>query len=389
MTPRRTTGTYVTTSTVGEEVRAFVPSPLPPEPPLEMTLDLLDLLERANRSLGRVDGLAEALPEVSHLLYMYVRKEAVLSSQIEGTQSSLADLLLYESELVPGVPLDDVLEVSLYVAAVEHGLKRMAEGFPLSLRLLREIHAVLLQRGRGSAFTPGDFRTSQNWIGGARPGDARFVPPPPERLVECLGALELFLHDKPVRMPLLLKAAMAHVQFETIHPFLDGNGRMGRLLITLLLCAERALSLSQPILYLSLYFKTHQQEYYDRLDKVRTEGDWEGWVRFFLEGVRETSNGVVTTARAIQTLFQEDEARILQLGRRSASVLRVYRKLQQKPVASIPETHQALDLSFPTVSKAFRELENLGIAREITGKERDRAYAYDQYLKALAAGTTG
>ena len=385
MTPKRKTGFYITTSTVGERVQAFVPLPLPPNPPVDLSIEVIDLLERANRSLGRVDGLGELLPEVSHLLYMYVRKEAVLSSQIEGTQSSLADLLLYESELQPGVPINDVVEVSLYVAAMEHGLKRLAEGFPLSLRLLREIHAVLLQKGRGSQFTPGEFRGSQNWIGGARPGTAHFVPPPPERIIECMGALELFLHDDPVRTPLLLKTAMAHVQFETIHPFLDGNGRMGRLLITLLLCTEKALS--QPLLYLSLYFKTHRQEYYDRLNRVRTEGDWEGWIRFFLQGVCETADGVVSTARSVQSLFQNDEARILGLGRRSASILRVYRTLQQKPVATIPETLRALDLSFPTVSKAFRELEDLGIAREITGRERDRAYAYDQYLKALVAGT--
>jgi len=235
-------------------------------------------MEKANRALGRLDGMTLLLPDASLFLYFYVRKEALLSSQIEGTQSSFNDLLLYESDETPGVPLDDVREVSNYVAAMDHGLSRLRGGFPLSLRLIREIHEILLSKGRGSDKGPGEFRRTQNWVGGTRPGTANFVPPPPESLMDCLGALEKFLHNDPVPTPLLIKAALAHVQFETIHPFLDGNGRLGRLLITFLLCAEGALT--EPILYLSLYFKTHRSQYYDWLQKVRIDGDWEGWLGF-------------------------------------------------------------------------------------------------------------
>jgi Fic family protein len=266
-------GTYIVSSVGGEKVRAFVPPPLPPAPPL-LLADLQVRLEQANQALGRLDGLASILPNLPHFIYMYVRKEAVLSSQIEGTQSSLSDLLLFESAEAPGVPLPDVQEVSNYVAAMNHGLRRLREGFPLSLRLIREIHATLLARGRGSDKQPGEFRRSQNWIGGTRPGNAHFVPPPPEQVMESMGALELFLHTDRPDLPVLVKAGLVHVQFESIHPFLDGNGRVGRLLIVFLLCAAGVLR--EPILYLSLYFKTHRQRYYELLDRVRTEGDW-GW----------------------------------------------------------------------------------------------------------------
>nr|MDQ3042653.1 Fic family protein [Acidobacteriota bacterium] len=235
-------GFLVNCSTAEEPFAAFVPNALPPVPPLNLSGEHFDRLERANRALGKLDGLSRFLPDVSLFVYWFVRKEAVLSSQIEGTQSSLSDLLLYEQKEMPGVPLEDVEEVSRYVAAVNHGVKRLREGFPISLRLLREVHEVLLQTGRGNTKSPGEFRRSQNWIGGTRPGNARFVPPPPENLMECLGDLEKFLHDVPVKTPTLIKAALSHVQFETIHPFLDGNGRVGRLLITLLLCAENAVS---------------------------------------------------------------------------------------------------------------------------------------------------
>jgi Fic family protein len=235
---RGPSGEFVTISTVGEECRAFVPNPLPPQPPLVWSPDLQIQFAAANAALGRLDGIASLLPDTSVFLYSYVRKEAVLSSQIEGTQSSLSDLLLFENDQAPGVPIDDVQEVSNYAAALEHGLKRIKEGLPLSLRLVKELHAILLSKGRGSQKLPGEFRTSQNWLGGTRPGNARFVPPPPDKLLDCLSALEKFLHDQPEKTPTLVKAALAHVQFETIHPFLDGNGRVGRLLITLLLCVE-------------------------------------------------------------------------------------------------------------------------------------------------------
>jgi len=270
-------GRYITISTVGETVRAFIPTPLPPQPPIDWSPQLREKFDRALLALGRLDSVSILLPNPSLFLYTYVRKEAVLSSQIEGTQSSLSDLLLFELDLTPSVPIQDVREVSNYVAALNHGLQRLKEGFPLSLRLIREIHEILLSTGRGSDRTPGEFRRSQNWIGGTRPGDAVFVPPPPENVVECMGDLEMFLHDRPVQTTTLLKAALAHVQFETIHPFLDGNGRLGRLLITLLLCAEKVLK--DPMLYLSLFFKMHRQRYYDLLNDVRFSGDWRpGWI---------------------------------------------------------------------------------------------------------------
>src|SRR5215207_10045148 len=259
---------------------AFLPTQLPPDPPLRLSDELHDLLERANRALGRLDGLCTLLPDPGLFLYLYIRKEAVLSSQIEGTQSSFSELLAFESNVAPGVPLHDVQEVSRYVAAMGHGLARLREGFPLSLRLLREIHGILMADGRGSSQTPGEFRRSQNWIGGTRPGDALYVPPPADALMGHLGALERFLHDQPARTPTLIKAALAHVQFETIHPFLDGNGRLGRLLVTFLLCAEGALS--EPLLYLSLYLKQNRARYYELLQQVRMEGDWERWLDFFL-----------------------------------------------------------------------------------------------------------
>src|SRR5450631_3031166 len=296
-------GRYSVSTFVGESVRALVPPPLPPVPPVR--LDALQvLLEQANQALGRLDGLASVLPDLSLFIYAYVRKEAVLSSQIEGTQSSLSDLLLFENEEAPGVPIEDVQEVSNYVAALYHGLKRMREGFPLSLRLIREIHQVLLAQGRGSDKAPGEFRRTQNWIGGTRPGNATFVPPPPDLVMECMGQLELFLHLETQELPLLIRAGLIHVQFETIHPFLDGNGRLGRLLITFLLCASGALR--EPILYLSLFFKTHRQVYYDLLTGVRTKGNWEAWLEFFLTGVKETADQAFQAARRILTLLEAD-----------------------------------------------------------------------------------
>ncbi|MEM9664644.1 MAG: Fic family protein [Bacteroidota bacterium] len=382
---RTRSGTYVVSTTAGESVRAFVPHPLPPEPPLELTPADYDLIERANRALGRLDGVTALLPDTRLFLYLYVRKEAVLSSQIEGTQSSLSDLLLFENEQAPGVPLDDVVEVSNYVAALEHGLERLRGGFPLSLRLLREMHGILLAKGRGSAKQPGTFRTSQNWLGGTRPGNATFVPPPPGEVMGCMSALEKFLHDDPVRMPTLMKAALVHVQFETIHPFLDGNGRLGRLLITLLLCAEEALS--APMLYLSLYFKTHRADYYACLQRVRTEGDWEGWLRFFLEGVCETAGQAAQAARDILALFARDRDRIAGIGRAAGSALRVHERLQQRPLITTSQALEEMQLSRPAILAALKNLEELGIVREITGKQRYRVYLYDAYLSILDEGT--
>ena len=368
-----------------EPYHAFLPNPLPPEPPLLLDGQLHDWLERANRALGRLDGICMLLPDASLFLYLYIRKEAVLSSQIEGTQSSFSELLLFENSAAPGVPFDDVREVSRYVAAMEHGLARLRGGFPLSLRLLKEIHGVLMAEGRGSERTPGEFRSSQNWIGDTRPGNAAFVPPPAETLFEHLGALEKFLHNDPVRTPTLIKAALSHVQFETIHPFLDGNGRLGRLLITFLLCAEGALS--QPLLYLSLYFKQHRARYYELLQHVRTDGGWEEWLSFFLEGVETTAEQATGTARRILGLFDADRLRINALGRSAGSALRVHHYMQKTPLLSIPRTAAELELSGPTVAATLRNLEEIGMVVEVTGRGRDRIFAYRDYIAILNEGT--
>lgn len=300
---RDNTGNYAPTTVAGENVRAFVPRPLPPDPPIAWSAELVQKQEEAAIALGRLDSMTSFLPEPSLFLYSYIRKEAVLSSQIEGTQSSLSELLAYENAQSPGLPKNsDVVEVSNYVSAMEHGLKRLRGDFPLCLRLIREIHEILLSKGRGLAKQPGVFRTSQNWIGGTRPGNAVYVPPPHNMLSDCLGSLEKFLYDK--KIPVLEKAALAHVQFETIHPFLDGNGRVGRLLITLLMCWQGVLH--QPLLYLSLYFKKHRSVYYDLLQKVRAEGDWEAWLTFFFEGVRETTDEAVKTAKSLLSLYERD-----------------------------------------------------------------------------------
>ena len=382
---QRRTGIHLRTTTAGEPVDAFVPHPLPPNPPLDLQAADLNLLETANRALGRLDGLATLLPDTAIFLYLYVRKEAVLSSQIEGTQSSLSDLLLYESDQAPGVPVEDVEEVSSYVAALDHGLRRLREGMPISLRLIREIHGILLAHGRGSTMLPGEFRRSQNWIGGSRPGNAYFVPPPPDRVVDCMGDLEIFLHDQPTRTPALIKAALAHVQFETIHPFLDGNGRVGRLLIPLLLCSEGALS--EPILYLSLYFKSHRETYYDLLQRVRVDGDWEGWLRFFMDGVAQTAEQAVSAARSLLDLFTADRARIEDLGRAAGSVLQVHEVLRRKPILTTADAAGLVQLSRPTVAMALERLVELGIVREISERQRGRVYVYRGALDRLEEAT--
>ncbi|MBA4173183.1 MAG: cell filamentation protein Fic [Hyphomicrobium sp.] len=376
-------GTFVTSNFDGERVRAFLPPPLPPNPPLDLTA-ILSAVEMANRELGRLDGVATVLPSTNLFIWMYIRKEALLSSQIEGTQSSLSDLLLLENEVTPNVPIDDVREVSNYIAAMEQGLERLKSGFPLSLRLIREMHDILLSSGRGATKQPGEFRTSQNWIGGTRPGNALFVPPPPGHLAQCLGDLERFLHQRET-YPVLIRAAMAHVQFETIHPFLDGNGRLGRLLITLMLCEDKALT--QPTLYLSLYLKTHRQEYYDLLQRVRETGDWEAWMVFFLEGVASTSRQGFDTAQRLLSLFQQDEQKIAELGRASATALRLHTDFKRHPVLTVPNAAHRLGLSQPTIQSALGHLQRLAIVTEITGQRRDRVYSYSQYLSILDEGT--
>ena len=382
---RELQGHYVTISTVGEEARAFVPAPLPPNPPIEWTPEIRSKFDQALLALGRLDSIATFLPDISLFLYMYVRKEAVLSSMIEGTQSSLSNLLIFELDMEPGVPLDDAREVSNYVAALDYGLNRLAEGFPLSLRLLREIHGVLLSRGRGSNQAPGEFRRTQNWIGGTRPGNAAFVPPPVEKIQECMGKLELFLHDQQEPIPALLKAALAHVQFETIHPFLDGNGRLGRLLITLLLCENKVLR--EPMLYLSLYFKTHRQYYYELLNNVRLTGNWEAWLDFFAEAVIATATQAVDTARQLIDLAGEHRDKINGLGRAAASALRVHRTLMERPIATAGWLVEKIGISPATINKCLDHLEHLGIVRELTGKKRNRIFSYAGYVEIMNRGT--
>ncbi|GIK31285.1 MAG: Fic family protein [Armatimonadetes bacterium] len=378
-------GRYVVLSKVGEEARAFVPAPLPPDPPIDWTPSLRSKFDQALLALGRLDSVSTLLPDTSLFLYMYVRKEAVLSSMIEGTQSSISDLLLFELDQEPGVPLDDVSEVSRYVSALHHGLRLLDEGLPLSLRLIREVHGVLLAKGRGSVQTPGEFRRSQNWIGGTRPGNASFVPPPADEVQECMNQLELFLLDVPEPTPPLLKAALAHVQFETIHPFLDGNGRLGRLLITLLLCEQGALR--EPMLYLSLYFKTHRQRYYELLNSVRLTGDWESWLDFFAEAVTFTSNQAVQTAQQLHDLSKQDRTRIGDLSRAARSALRVHRALMERPVATSNSLVAKTGLTPASVNNALGHLVRLGIVRELTEKKRNRLFSYSDYIAILSRGT--
>jgi Fic family protein len=382
---RGISGRYEISSVGGEVVRAFVPDPLPPQMPLDLVNARQRLLERATLALGRLDSITLLLPDPNLFLYAYVRREAVLSSQIEGTQSSLSDLLLFEIDQAPGVPFDDVVEVSNYVAALEHGVARLRENFPLSNRLIREMHEKLLSRGRGSERSPGEFRRSQNWIGGTRPGNAHFVPPPPAHLEDCMAQFERFMHDEYVPYPTLIKAALAHVQFETIHPFLDGNGRIGRLLIAILL--HHSGVLSQPLLYLSLYFKQNRADYYRLLDLVRSDGDWETWIDFFLVGVEQTATGAVQTAQRFVQLFEADTLRIQEIGRITATVLRIFGALRARPILTLKDACNRTGLSFPAASKGMDALINLSIVRELTGQQRNRVFAYDRYLTILNEGT--
>ena len=378
-------GKYRVISTVGEKVQAFVPANLPPSPPIEWSPELRSRFEEALLALGRLDSVSILLPDVSLFLYTYVRKEAVLSSMIEGTRSSIADLLLFEANQQPGVPLHDVREVSNYVRALDHGLERLRNGFPLSLRLLKEMHSLLLAGGRGTDKSPGEFRRSQNWIGGTRPGNAAFVPPPPDQVMPCMGALELFLHDQPEPTPVLLKTALAHVQFETIHPFLDGNGRLGRLLITMILCERKALQ--APMLYLSLFFKSHRQTYYDLLNRVRVEGDWESWLDFFVEAVTVTAGQAVSTVRRLDELSRVDRERLHSLGRAAGSALRLHHELLIRPITTSRALEGASGLSHVTVNKTLDHLCRIGVASELTGNKRNRVFSYPAYIEILNEGT--
>jgi len=322
--------------------------------------------------------------DTARFLYMYVRREAVLSSQIEGTQSSLSDLLTFENDELPSVSIDDVAEVSSYVSAMYYGLEKLSE-YPLSLRLIKEIHEKLMTNSKGSTKQPGEFRKSQNWVGGLHPSVAKFVPPPPENLMECLDNFEKYLHDEKNVMPVLIKAAIAHVQFETIHPFLDGNGRLGRLLITFILCIEGLLK--EPLLYLSLYFKINKKEYYKHLQNVRLTGDWESWIKFFLQGVIETSQEAIDKAKRITLVIEKDRASIYESGKSNASVIAVHNYMQNHPMTNTAKIKEACGISLPTVIRSLAMLESLGIVKETTGKERHKIFAYMEYISILNEGT--
>lgn len=360
--------------------RAFMPEGLPPQPPVEITADLQVLLSQADRALGRLDGSIQTLPHPDLFVFMYVRKEAVLSSQIEGTQSSLQDVLAAEAKILePGRP-QDVNEVVNYVRAMNHGLERLPE-LPVSVRLIREIHAELLTGVRGSHLTPGDVRTSQNWIGpaGCTLNEASFVPPPPHEVARLLSELERFLHTD-THLPLLIKIGLAHAQFETIHPFLDGNGRIGRLLITFLLCEQEVLV--KPVLYLSYYFKRHRQQYYDRLQAVRDAGDWEGWLTFFLNGVVEVSKQATDTARRILSLREEHRREITdQLGRAAGNGHRVLEHLYEHPIVSVGEVEDLIGTTYPAANDLVARMVEIGILQEITGQARNRKFRYEAYIQ--------
>jgi Fic family protein len=367
-----------------EPFYCFLPAPLPPRPTIEFNGPLQERVARASHALGRLDGVVSQLPNPSLLLYTYIRKEAVLSSQIEGTQSSLSDLLLFENKQAPGVPVGDVKEVSNYVGALEYGMKRLKGGFPLSLRLMREIHAVLLSGSRGAHQQPGEFRRSQNWIGGSRPGNALYVPPPAREVLPAMGALEKFIHGVPVQTPTLIKAGLVHAQFESIHPFLDGNGRLGRLLIPFILYEEQALT--HPFLYLSLHFKENRQYYYETLQSVRINGDWERWLDFYLEGIEKVSNQACGTVEKLTWMFEQHKSKIEEIGRAANSALNVFELLKKRCLVSLPVIQNELKLTFPTANKALLNLQNLGFVKEITGKRRDRIFSYEPYLKVLHTG---
>jgi len=361
-----------------EDYRAFIPAPLPPDPPVQMDDELSRLLSDADRSLGRLDGVASVLPNPDLFVAMYVRHEAVLSSQIEGTQSTLEDVLEFEAEAPREERPKDIEEVVNYVRAMNHGLRRLEE-LPVCLRLIREIHGELLQGVRGAERTPGEFRRSQNWIGpaGCTLNTASFVPPPVHEMHAALDNLEKFLHQAE-SMPRLVHCGLAHGQFETIHPFLDGNGRVGRLLITLLLCQQGILQ--RPLLYLSYYLKAHRAQYYDRLDAVRHDGDWEGWLKFFLRGVYEVSRSATDTARAILHLREEHRQQTADLGASGAAAARLLDYLFEQPIVSVRMVERKLGCSYVTAGKLVDQFVELGLLREITGQQRNRRFRYEPYV---------
>ncbi|MCG7971868.1 MAG: Fic family protein [Candidatus Thiodiazotropha taylori] len=379
---RGLTGHYTPAIAGGVACSAFVPTPLPPTPPLAIDDKLQARINQAMLALGRLDAISTLLPDAHLFLYSYIRKEAVMSSQIEGTQSSLSDLMLFEMEGVPGVPMDDVQEVSCYVTALNLGIQRIREGYPISYRLLTELHRALMTSGRGANRSPGEFRKSQVWIGGHRPDEATFVPTPANELANSWADLERFINDLPAATDPLIKAALSHVQFETIHPFMDGNGRIGRLLIPLILLQGNIIH--EPLLYLSVFFKKHRQVYYERLNQVRLSGDWESWLLFFVDAVAETANQAVATAQQLNAIRTTDKARLTHLGRQSGSASLVLDALFEHPVASINKLIEQTGLTAATIGKTLEALQQTdGMVKEITGQKRNRVFAYTAYIEIL------
>jgi Fic family protein len=379
---RGITGHYTPTIAGGVACQAFVPLPLPPRPALNVNGKLQARLNEALIALGRLDAISTLLPDAKLFLYSYVRKEAVMSSQIEGTQSSLSDLMLYEMEGHPGVPMDDVQEVSCYVKALTLGVERIRQGHPISFRLLTEVHRALMTSGRGAQRGPGEFRRNQVWIGGHRADEATFVPPPANQIAECWAALEQFINDVPEPTAPVIRAALAHVQFETIHPFMDGNGRVGRLLIPLILV--EAGILKEPLLYLSVFFRQYRDSYYRLLQQVRITGDWEAWLLFFVDAIAATANQAVSTAQELNQLLAADKARLAELGRLAGSATQILDALFAHPISNIAALTGATGLTAATIGKALDAMQqNLGMVHELTGQKRNRVYAYRAYIDIL------
>jgi len=383
---KRETGTYRITKWESEEVRAFVPAPLPPaNPPLTLDDAARRSLSDAMTALGKLAIAADMVPNAEWFLYGFVRKEALITSQIEGTQATLQDVLTFEAGEKAERP-DDVREVCNYVDALTFARGELArpEGLPLATRLLCDVHKRLMKGARGSEKQPGEIRRSQNWIGGSRPGNARFVPPPPDVVPEALSALEKWIHGDD-SLPPLVRIGLAHVQFETIHPFLDGNGRIGRLLIALLV--EHWGLLKAPLLYLSVAFKRHRQAYYDRLNGVRVDGDWEGWMRFFLDCVTEAADDAVASAQRLHVVTAADRTKVAAHAKTTVPAIRLFELLPSHPMVTLSLAIKLLGVSKPTAVKAIDALQAAGVLREITGKRRDRVYAYHEYLRVLSPDT--
>ncbi len=380
---RSRNGVYERSQTEGVDFSAFIPNPLPPIPPLDMD-QFHQGLEAAHLALGYLDAMIARLPSIEPVLFSYVRREAIASSQIEGTQSTFEDLLTFELGGAPSTSLDDAAEVSNYVSALQHGISRLRDGFPISSRLIREVHEILMQGEARRHLMPGEYRRSQNWIGGSSPATAMYVPPPPDDVLDCMSQLEQFIHDERSTLPIVIKAGLAHAQFESIHPFLDGNGRAGRLLIALMLEASEVLS--EPALYLSLYFKQRRPEYYSLLGQLRDNGDWELWLRYFVDGVLWTAEDCIAVTEELSARFDVDQQQLRQLGRRATSVVSAHEAFARRPMLNLRELSNETGLSLNAAASATDTLIELGIVAERTGQRRNRIFAYDAYISILSRG---